>query len=197
MQLLPLFLNLSGRRVVLVGDDRAAGKHDMLAAAGADVRLVRPDAFQDADLDGAWLVVSFASAAVNARVARAAEARRIFVNAVDDPPNASAYLGGVIRRDGVTIAISTDGQAPALAGLLREGLDALLPADLDRWMETARSIRARWKADGTPIESRRSQLLDALVERYRSPGPETQPATEEAGLKACAAGEAAVEVGHA
>ena len=186
MQLLPLFLNLSGRRVVLVGDDRAAGKHDMLVGAGADVRVVHPEAFRDADLDGAWLVVSFASADVNARVARAAETRRIFVNAVDDPPNASAYLGGVIRREGVTIAISTDGQAPALAGLLREGLDALLPADLDRWMDTARSIRAQWKADGTPIESRRPRLLDALVGLYGG-----------AGLKACATGEPNLEVGHA
>jgi uroporphyrin-III C-methyltransferase/precorrin-2 dehydrogenase/sirohydrochlorin ferrochelatase len=171
MQLLPLFLNLSGRRVVLVGDDRASGKRDMLVGAGADVRVVRPDAFDDEALDGAWLVVSFAPADVNARVARAAESRRIFVNAVDDPPNASAYLGGVIRRDGVTIAISTDGQAPALAGLLREGLDALLPGDLDQWMETARTTRARWKADGTPIESRRPQLLEALVDLYAEARP--------------------------
>jgi siroheme synthase-like protein len=169
MDLLPLFLNVAGRRVVLVGDERAAAKREMLVRAGADVRDVRPEAFDDADLDGAWLVVSFASREVNARVARAAEARRIFVNAVDDPPSASAYLGGVVRRGGVTIAISTNGDAPALAGLLREGLDALLPADLDRWMETARSVRATWKARNTPMEERRPQLLDALVGLYTGP----------------------------
>ena len=48
-----------------------------------------------------------------------------------DPAHATAYLGGVVRREGVTIAISTDGRAPALAGLLREALDAWLPVDLD------------------------------------------------------------------
>jgi len=166
MELLPLFLNLEGRRVVLVGDERAAAKREMLVRAGADVRDVRPEAFQDADIDDAWLVVSFASRDVNARVARAAEARRIFVNAVDDPPNASAYLGGVVRRDGVTIAISTNGDAPALAGLLREGLDEVLPADLVRWMDTARSLRASWKARNTPVDERRPQLLDAIVDLY-------------------------------
>ena len=113
-----------------------------------------------------WFVVAAATRDVNQRVARAAEARHVFVNAVDDPPNASAYLGGVVRRDGVTLAISTDGQAPALAGLLREGLDALLPADLDRWMETAQTMRKLWKANGTPMAARRPQLLNALIDMH-------------------------------
>ena len=49
-----------------------------------------------------------------------------FVNAVDDPANATAYLGGVVKRDGLVVAFSTDGRAPALSGLLREALDAWL-----------------------------------------------------------------------
>jgi len=167
MDLLPLFLKLTGRRVVLVGDGPvAAGKLDALVRAGADVRVVDPAAFVPADLDGAWLVVSAADGAINGRVAAAAEARRIFVNAVDDPPNASAYLGGVIRRSGVTIAISTSGEAPALAGILREGIDALLPPDLDRWTARARDMRAAWKADGVPMSERRPQLIDALKALY-------------------------------
>jgi uroporphyrin-III C-methyltransferase/precorrin-2 dehydrogenase/sirohydrochlorin ferrochelatase len=166
MDLLPLFVNLAGRRVVLVGDERAAAKREMLVRAGADVLDVRPEAFQDAALDGAWFVLSFAPAEVNARVARAAEARQVFVNAVDDPPHASAYLGGVVRRGGVTVAISTSGEAPALAGLLREGIDALLPADLDRWMERARRARREWNAGAVPLEQRRPRLLVALNELY-------------------------------
>ena len=167
MELLPLFLKLAGRRVVLVGAGPvAAAKRDALVRAGADVRVVDPDRFQPADLDEAWLVVSAAAADVNRRVADAAEARRIFVNAVDDPPNASAYLAGVIRRSGVTIAISTSGDAPALAGILREGIDALLPEDLDRWTECARDMRRTWKADGVPMDARRPQLIDALKALY-------------------------------
>ena len=113
-----------------------------------------------------WLVVAAATPEVNRAVAEAAEARRIFVNAVDDPPNATAYLGGVVRRDGVTVAISTSGEAPAIAGLLREGLDVLLPADLAAWMETARESRTSWKRDGVPMERRRPLLLEALNRLY-------------------------------
>src|SRR5262249_45094544 len=113
-ELLPLFLNLSGRTVVLVGGGRvAAGKLRPLLAAGANVTLVAPEirneivegaraseaggavairhrAFEASDLDGAWLVVAAATPAVNREVAAASEARHLFVNAVDDPPNASA-----------------------------------------------------------------------------------------------------------
>ena len=167
MDLLPLFLKLAGRRVVLIGTGPvAAGKLDALVRAGAEVRIIHPDAFQPADLDDAWLAVSAASVDTNRAVAAAAEARRIFVNAVVDPPNASAYLGGVIRRAGVTIAISTSGDAPALAGVLREGIDALLPPDLDRWTECARDLRVAWKADGVPMEARRPQLVEALKRLY-------------------------------
>jgi len=181
-ELLPLFLHLRGRRVLLVGAGPVgASKLTQLLAAGADVRVIAPDvhpdvasapvqierrAFVPGDLDDAWLVVAAATPAVNRQVADAAEARRIFVNAVDDPPNATAYLGGVVRRDGVTLAISTRGEAPAIAGLLREGLDALLPRELASWMDAARAARAGWRADGVPMEARRPLLLKALNRLY-------------------------------
>lgn len=167
MVMLPVFLKLGGRRVLVVGDDAvAAAKRDMLVGAGADVTVVAPARFQPSDLDGAWLVIAAAPPEVNRAVAAAAEARQVFVNAADDPPNASAYLGGVVRRAGVTVAISTGGEAPALAGLLREGIEALLPEDLDRWTACAQSLRRSWKADGVPMAERRPKLADALRELY-------------------------------
>jgi len=178
----PTALRLLGRPVLVVGGGPvAASKLDALRHAGADVTVVAPQVhasiraagvrvferpFITADLDGVWLAVAAATPAVNAEVSREAEARRIFVNAVDDPPNASAYLGGVIRRAGVTIAISTSGEAPALAGVLREGIDALLPADLERWSTCARSLRAGWKAAAVPMAQRRPLLIEALKGLY-------------------------------
>ena len=76
------------------------------------------------------------------------------------------HLGGVVRRDDVTIAISTGGRAPALAGLLREGLDAWLPQDIDLWMQTADRARSLWKEIGVPMERRRPMLLEALNRLY-------------------------------
>jgi uroporphyrin-III C-methyltransferase/precorrin-2 dehydrogenase/sirohydrochlorin ferrochelatase len=190
--LLPLFLHLRGRRVVLVGAGPVgASKLSQLLAAGADVRVVAPEVhpdvaaapvaierrvFQPRDLDDAWFVVAAATPEVNRAVAAAAAERRIFVNAVDDPPNATAYLGGVVRRDGVTIAISTSGDAPAIAGLLREGIDAMLPPDLATWMETARDARRAWRQERVPMEQRRPLLLDALNRLYAERRVSNQPA---------------------
>jgi siroheme synthase-like protein len=183
--LLPVFLNLARRRVVLVGGGRvAAAKLPSLVATGAAVTVVAPEVreeilrspvdvvhrpFEPSDLDGTWLVIAAATPAANAAVARAAEERRVFVNAVDDPANASAFLGGVVRRDGVTIAISTSGDAPALSGLLREALDAVLPRDLVVWMNEARRQRVLWRRSAVPMDRRRPLLLRALNRLYRSP----------------------------
>ena len=71
-----------------------------------------------------------------------------------------------MRRGGVTVAISTGGRAPALAGLLREGIEALLPERLDAWLERAEALRARWRAEGVPMAERRPRLLTALNELY-------------------------------
>jgi uroporphyrin-III C-methyltransferase/precorrin-2 dehydrogenase/sirohydrochlorin ferrochelatase len=179
---LPVFLRLDGRAVLVVGGGPvAAGKLDALVEAGARVTVVAPEIrsemarsdvrlerrpFAPADLDGVWYVVAAAPPDVNRQVLEAAEGRRGFVNAVDDPSHATAYMGGVVRRAGVTIAISTAGAAPALAGLLREGLDACLPDDLDAWMATAGAARDAWRRDGVPMARRRPLLLEALNRLY-------------------------------
>ncbi len=184
--LYPVFLKLDGLPVVVVGGGPiAAGKLDGLLAAGAHVTVVAPTivnairalgepritlverAFVPADLDGARWVVAAAPPDVNQQVSAAATARGLFVNAVDDTAAASAYLGGVIRRGEIEVAISTGGTAPALAGLLREALDALLPHDLDRWVDVAKRARADWKRSGVPMSVRRSLLLRTLVQLYR------------------------------
>ena len=183
----PVFLKLQGRRVVVVGAGPvAASKLDALLAAGAGVTVVAPEIdpeivgrdvtlvrreFEDADLDGAWYVVAAAPADVNRQVGLAAEERRVFVNAVDDPLHATAYMGGIVRRDGVTLAISTEGRAPAIAGLLREALDSWLPVDLDEWMAVADGARREWREEGVPMERRRPELLDRLNKLYEGRRP--------------------------
>jgi uroporphyrin-III C-methyltransferase/precorrin-2 dehydrogenase/sirohydrochlorin ferrochelatase len=178
----PVFLKLTGRRVLLVGGGPvAAGKLAGLLADGALVTVVAPEirpelqqpgvtiakrAFEPADLDGAWYVVAAAPPEINKQVLEAAEHRQVFVNAVDDPAHASAYAGSVVRRAGVTIAFSTDGRAPALAGLLREALDAWLPADLDEWMVASDAARREWKRGRVPMDERRPMLLETLNRLY-------------------------------
>jgi uroporphyrin-III C-methyltransferase/precorrin-2 dehydrogenase/sirohydrochlorin ferrochelatase len=99
-------------------------------------------------------------------VSRAAEERRVFVNAVDDASSATAYLGGVVRKGGVVVAVSTEGRAPALAGLLREALESTLPDETTEWLAAAAALRPRQKASGVPFERRRPALLEELNRLY-------------------------------
>jgi uroporphyrin-III C-methyltransferase/precorrin-2 dehydrogenase/sirohydrochlorin ferrochelatase len=180
--LFPVFLKLEGRRVLVVGGGRVAeAKLAGLLAGGALVTVVAPEVregiasapvatllrpFQPEDVKGAWLVVAAAPARVNREVLAAAEARGVFVNAVDDPAHGSVYTGGVLRRGGVTIAVSTEGRAPALAGLLREALEAVLPEDVGGWVEAGAALREEQRRARVPVAERRPLLLQALNRIY-------------------------------
>jgi siroheme synthase-like protein len=183
-RLYPLFLKLEGRAALVVGAGSVAErKIAALLEAGARVRVVAPEAtdgvkrlvaegsvewraraFEASDADGVWVAVAATSdAGVQRAVAQAAEERRVFVVAVDDVPNASAYSGSVVRRDPFAIAISSSGEAPALTRLLREIVEQLIPPD--DWVEEAKRLRARWMADGTPMGERFAELVRTLKER--------------------------------
>jgi siroheme synthase-like protein len=180
----PVFLKLEGRRVLVVGAGPvAAGKVRPLVDAGARVTVVAPDVvddiatmaadltivrrpFEPGDVDGAWYVVAAAPPEVNRAVARVAEARCLFVNAVDDLESATAYAGAIVQKAGVTVAMSTDGAAPALAGLMREALEVLLPEELEQWMACAKEARRGWLAQGVPMAERRPMLLQAMNDLY-------------------------------
>jgi uroporphyrin-III C-methyltransferase / precorrin-2 dehydrogenase / sirohydrochlorin ferrochelatase len=183
-ELLPLFLKLEGRDVLVLGaGEIAERKVEALLQARARVRVVAPEAsegvqglakqgriawsprgFEEADVDGAWLVVAATSDAhVQQRAAKAAEARRVFCVAVDDPSNASAYSGSVVRRPPFSIAISSGGATPALTRLVREIVEQVLPGEA--WVEHARRLRERWQKDGTPMADRFAQLVREVKDR--------------------------------
>jgi siroheme synthase-like protein len=177
-RLYPLFLKVEGRPVLVVGGGPVAERkvHGLLAARAA-VRVVaprvtgaveglaragaiewRPRAFEDEDADGAWLVFAATSdAAAQGRVAAAASARCLFVVAVDDPAHATAYSGAVVERPPFVVAISSSGATPALTRLLREIVEEVLPGD--GWIARAVALRAKWKADQTPMTDRFAELV--------------------------------------
>jgi siroheme synthase-like protein len=184
--LFPLFLKLDERPVLVVGAGAVAERKVVgLIGTGARIRLVAPDAtpelrrlaaagrlewaarcFDENDVDGAWLVVAATGdVEVQRRIAAAAEARRTFLLAVDDPPNASAYAGAVVRRPPFLVAISSSGATPALTRLVREIVEQVLPGDT--WIEHAKALREKWIADGTPIGERFGSLVRELKERAK------------------------------
>ncbi len=184
--LYPLFAKLEGRRVLVVGAGAVAErKIASLLDARAQVHVVSPEAtarvqelastralawsargFEDQDAEGVYLIVAATSEAnVQAQVAAAAQAHHVFVIAIDDPTNASAYSGAVIRRSPFTIAISSSGATPALTRLLREIIEHVLPED--SWVENAKQLRAKWIASGTPTGDRFADLVRELAARKK------------------------------
>lgn len=180
----PVFLRLEGRLALVVGAGSVAErKIASLVEAGARVRVVAPEAteavrrlasegtvewlprrYEDGDLEGVWLVVAATpDAAVQRAVGDAALGRRVFCIAVDDPPNATAYSGAVVRRAPFLIAISSSGATPALTRLVREIIEEVLPGE--EWVEHAKRLRARWLAERTPMGERFSQLVAEFKRR--------------------------------
>lgn len=184
---LPLVLRLRGRPVLLVGAGTiAAGKLTALLGAGACVRVVAPvvsDAVlalataggaevirrevEAGDIDGAWFVVSAAPREVSRCVRAWCEARRVWLLAVDDLEATDAHSPAVLERGGVTVALSSEGRAPALVGFLRQLLEDALPSEeeLSAWLALNDEERAKWKAEGVPMAARRRRLIGRICER--------------------------------
>src|SRR5699024_9220260 len=167
MSLYPIFADLDGRTVLVVGGgDVAARKVEGLLEVGAAVRLVAPrlndtlrelvrngrvrhvqDVFRPATLDDAWLVIAAtADDTVNAEVARHAEARRVLVNVVDNASLSRFHVPSRLRRGPLTLAISSGGKTPALARHLRASLEIALDESLGDLAGLAGRHRSRIRA---------------------------------------------------
>lgn len=186
----PLFLDLRDRRVLVVGGGPVAlEKARELAAHGAALCVVSPElspelaalaaevrqrGFEPSDVDCAYFVIAAAPPPVNREVRRAAEVRARFVVAVDDVESCTAYGAARLVRGGISVAISSDGRAPALVALLRRAIEAVLPDELEAWTAIAEAKRGEWKARGIPFVERRPLLLRALGELYDAPGGEVR-----------------------
>ncbi len=164
MDYLPVFLRIEGRRAVVVGGGQvAARKVDALAKCGARVTVVAPRLspqlaqragaaqlehlaaeFSAAQLDGAALAVAATDdAAVNGAVSRAAQARQIPVNVVDEPSLSSFIFPAIVDRSPLVVAVSSAGGAPVLARRVRAQIEALLPARLGALARFMRERRAQ------------------------------------------------------
>ena len=167
--LFPLFADLRGRRVLVVGGGAVARrKAEALLQAGARVLVGAPvlepqlakwlaaariehlaGTFAPEWLDAAWLVIAATDdVATNRAVVEAADARRIFANAVDDAEMSRFHVPARVERGPLQIAISSGGGAPMLARLVRERLelqfDESFGALADLLARNRQRIRARW-----------------------------------------------------
>jgi uroporphyrin-III C-methyltransferase / precorrin-2 dehydrogenase / sirohydrochlorin ferrochelatase len=160
----PIFVDLDRQPVLVVGGgEQAAQKLRLLGKTTARIRLVADELNAElaqavAEGKAAWLAPAFhpdqldgcrlAYAATDdlaeaARVAFAARARGIPVNAIDRPQLCSFITPAIVDRDPIVVAIGSEGTAPVLVGRIRAMLEARLPQNLGRLAEYAQSLRRR------------------------------------------------------
>lgn len=151
MDYLPLFVQLAGQPVLVVGGGEvAARKIALLCRAGAVVHIVAPElapetaelvsahgltvsarAYETADIEPVRLVVSATDDhAVNARIFEDCTAAGRLVNSVDRPALSNVIFPSIVDRSPVLVAVSTGGASPTLARVVRGWLEARLPARL-------------------------------------------------------------------
>jgi precorrin-2 dehydrogenase / sirohydrochlorin ferrochelatase len=185
MTLFPMFMKLEGRSCLVVGAGTVGEpKISSLIAAGATVHVIAPKgttavaewarsgaitwetrAFDATDLDGVFVVIAATnSRAVNATIFQEARQRNILCNVVDDPEYCDFYYPAVVRRGDLQLAISTNGQSPALAQRIRRELEIQFGPEYGEWLEELGRIRQQLFASKLDPEERR-RLLHELAGR--------------------------------
>jgi precorrin-2 dehydrogenase / sirohydrochlorin ferrochelatase len=183
----PIFVEMAGRRVLVVGGGNVAEqKVSGLLAAEADLTLVAPQLtpdlqrlvdsgkirheardYRDGDLEGFEVCFSATDdGVVNSEVAAEGRRRGIWVNAADDPAYCDFILPSVVRRGDVVVAASTGGSSPALARRLREDLTAFLSDDYEPLAELLSDVRREVRSRNLTIPADTWQ--DAIDGRFRA-----------------------------
>jgi precorrin-2 dehydrogenase/sirohydrochlorin ferrochelatase len=185
MTLFPMFMKLEGRSCLVVGAGTIGEpKISSLIAAGASIRVVAPHAtaavaewaqtraitweartFNSADLDGTFMVIAATNSRdVNAVIFHEARERNILCNVVDDPEYCDFYYPAVVRRGDLQLAISTNGQSPALAQRIRRELEIQFGPEYGEWLEELGRKRQQLFASKIDPDERR-HLLHELAGR--------------------------------
>lgn len=179
----PVFLNVAGRRCLVVGGGRVAErKAENLAEAGASVVVVAPDATEGLErmaadgkialekrpyaageaADYFLVIASTNDPEVNRLVSGDAERAGRPVNVVDVPELCNFFVPSIVRRGDLRIAISTAGAAPALAKKIRRDLEALFPPSYARLLGRLRAFREELMRR-EPDEEKRKEILSRIA----------------------------------
>jgi len=180
----PIFLDVTGKKCVVTGDGfEIPAKVLALVEASARVVYVNPNAeprieklaadgaiawqkrsFEPEDLDGCFLIIS--DLEDNSEVFALAEARNVLCNAVDEPEHCRFSFGSIHRQGDLTIAISTNGRAPAVAVRLRQWLEREIGPEYGAFLELMKRVRPEVNSGLPDFELRRQlwyQIVDSEV----------------------------------
>lgn len=196
LAVLPVFLDLTGRRAMVAGSgDALVWKAELLAAAGAHVVVATTEPcadlmalgasppagrvdiltrrWQPIDLEGAAIAVGALAGADAVEFSAAARRLGIPVNIVDTPAHSTFSFGTIVNRSPVVVGISTAGAAPVLGQAIRSKIEALLHPVLGAWAAVARQLRAGLNAHTSMGPARRDiwrRFADRALAARSQPG---------------------------
>lgn len=187
--LFPVFLRISGRRALVVGGGKMATlRVRQLRKCGAKVTVVSPFLtpalarmartgqvkwikrdFTPSDVSRDYFLVIGATdhPAAQASLAEASERAGLLYNVVDAPKHCNFITPAVVERGDLKIAISTQGQSPALAGRLRKELDEALPRSTAGWTRASGRLRKKLKQLFPADLKTQKKLLNEFIEALK------------------------------
>ncbi|WP_396167897.1 bifunctional precorrin-2 dehydrogenase/sirohydrochlorin ferrochelatase [Flavobacterium sp.] len=99
---------------------------------------------------------------VNKRVYDLCRKRHLICNIADTPPLCDYYLGGIVTKGNVKIAISTNGKSPTTAKRLREFFEEIIPDDINSMVENLNEYRKTLKGDFQEKVDKMNEITQAL-----------------------------------
>lgn len=186
-QLFPIFLKLNELRVVLIGAGNI-GLEKLTAmlnnSPGAHIRIITqevsadvyqlvesyPDvtieqrSFQDTDLDHANVaIVATNNNELNHHIREQAKQRNLLVNFADKPSLCDFYLGSVIQKGNLKVAISTNGKSPTIAKRLKQVIEDSLPDSIDQTLDNMSKLRTTLKGNFTDKLNKLNEVTAMLI----------------------------------
>lgn len=165
-RLFPVFLKLENFRVLIVGGGKVGlekvtailanspnTKLTLVARqVGSGIRrlsethenlLIKEKVFEESDLDNTdFVVIAVNDKNVSAEIRQLAQKRSLLTNVADTPEQCDFYLGSVVQKGSVKIAISTDGKSPTVAKRLRETFEDAFPENINESIESLAKVRS-------------------------------------------------------
>ncbi len=186
--LYPVFLKIEQLTVVLVGaGDVAHEKLSFLLKSSpkSRVRIVAKEimppvlsmlenysgqlavvqkAFEPEDLDGADIVIAATNLPeINIQVHAAAKNRRVLVNVADTPELCDFYMGSIVTRGDLKVAISTNGKSPTFAKRFRQLLEEIIPEETHDLLSNLRVLRDRMKGNFEVKVRELNRITESLI----------------------------------
>lgn len=173
-----LLSNSPEARVTVIGLDILPELNE-LAGAYENVQVIQKT-FEPSDLDGADLIVAATNnAALNDEIRALASERNLLANFADKPELCNFYLGSVVKKGDLKIAISTNGKSPTIAKRLKEVLTDSLPNELNDTLQQMEALRNTLNGDFASKVKKLNEVTSLLIEENKTekPAVEVKPDT--------------------